>query len=124
MPDRLSHCYVFGWNVRPNLLVFSAGKFCVVRNSSSRNLWKNILQIWQQSRYSCKVRIGFSLFFPFTKTVIRYINKRTNSTISTKATLETRSLANLVLNLKRRKQLRNSVIFNYPLSLGYSRGIT
>ena len=73
---------------RPNLLVFSAGKFCVVRNSSSRNLWKNILQIWQQSRYSCKVRIGFSLFFPFTKTVIRYINKRTDSTISTKATLD------------------------------------
>ena len=48
-------------------------------------------------------------FFPFTKTVIRYINKRTDSTISTKATLETRSLvvitANLVLNLKRHKQL-------------------
>ena len=100
---------MFHWNVRPNLLVFSAGKFCVVRNSSSRNLWKNILQIWQQSRYSCKVRIGFSLFFPFTKTVIRYVNKRTDSTISTKATLETRSLvvitANLVLNLKRQKQL-------------------
>ena len=120
---------MFDWNVRPNLLVFSAGKFCVVRNSSSRNLWKNIRQIWQQSRYSCKVRIGFSLFFPFTKTVIRYVNKRTDSTISTKATLETRSLvvitANLVLNLKRHKQLSEKlIIFNYPLSLGYSRQIT
>ena len=118
-PDRLSHCNVFERNVILNLLVFSVGRtisfvyllgqFCVVRNSSSRNLWKNILQIWQQSRYSCKVRIGFSLFFPFIKTVIRYINKRTDSTISTKATLETRSLvvitANLVLNLKRHKQL-------------------
>ena len=70
-PARLSHCNVFDHNVILHLLVFSAGQFCVVRNSSLRNLWKNILQIWQQSRDSCKVRISFS-FFPFHKTVTRY----------------------------------------------------
>ena len=104
-PNRLSHCNWFDYKVILNLPVFSAGQFCVVRNSSSRNLWKNILQIWQQSRDSCKVRINFSLFFfRFTIIVIRYINNRNDGTIQTKTTVN----LDLILNLKRHKQLRNS----------------
>ena len=41
------------------LLFVLAGKFGAVRDSSSRHLWQNILQIWQQSRCDCEVRKHF-----------------------------------------------------------------